>query len=364
MKMFYAFLLLMLVDVATAQRDAANCDLLISEVVDGSGNDKAIELYNASNASIDLSRYRITRHRNGAPDYPNCSGCVSVALKGTLAAGDVVILANGQFGDTQVGGNVSAGVSQTLKNIVTNDGGWFICYDTVFTGTNDVPVATDCYNSNASGAPMYINGDDAVSVDRLTAANLTWDSKAHTAFTTTEFRKVDIFGEIGFQPNGCWRSDAGNDGKYNTGKCLTASKTLRRKATVWQGVTVNPNGFNTFAQYDTLPKNTLNGLGTHSMTVTDGCFPLSAGQPFGADKVSLYPNPAASGASVVVSTVDQPLIKVQLLDTRGRILATYSYADRVLRRYVSIPAQLPHGIYLLQATTEAGAVATHKLVVE
>ena len=57
---------LSLVTVALAGK-AQNCsDLIISEYVEGTNNNKAIEIYNASNAPISLANYRLVRYDNGA----------------------------------------------------------------------------------------------------------------------------------------------------------------------------------------------------------------------------------------------------------------------------------------------------------
>lgn len=47
----------------------AQCDdIFISEYVEGWSNNKAIELYNPTDAAIDLSDYRLERYSNGATD--------------------------------------------------------------------------------------------------------------------------------------------------------------------------------------------------------------------------------------------------------------------------------------------------------
>ena len=62
-------------------------DLYFSEYVAGSGNNKALEIYNPTASTIDLSVYSIQKTTDG--------GAVSTyGLSGTIAAGDVYVLAN------------------------------------------------------------------------------------------------------------------------------------------------------------------------------------------------------------------------------------------------------------------------------
>ncbi|HRP91413.1 MAG TPA: T9SS type A sorting domain-containing protein, partial [Ignavibacteriaceae bacterium] len=57
----------------------------------GSGNNKAMEIYNPTNASIDLSNYRLVRANNGADSIQYIQ-----PLSGTLGAGNVYVVANPQ----------------------------------------------------------------------------------------------------------------------------------------------------------------------------------------------------------------------------------------------------------------------------
>ncbi|MBD5396992.1 S8 family serine peptidase [bacterium] len=57
-----------------------SADILISEYVEGSGNNKAIELYNNSDYAVDLSKYSLRKQENGVGDYKN-----KFVLSGTLA---------------------------------------------------------------------------------------------------------------------------------------------------------------------------------------------------------------------------------------------------------------------------------------
>ncbi|RQX21508.1 endonuclease, partial [Micromonospora chalcea] len=75
--------------VAPPAASAAPTDLLISEYVEGSSNNKAVELYNGTGAPIDLAAagYQLQLYFNGASTSTN------IALTGTVAAGDVFVFA-------------------------------------------------------------------------------------------------------------------------------------------------------------------------------------------------------------------------------------------------------------------------------
>ena len=70
---------------------AAPNDLFISEYVEGSSNNKAIELFNGTGAPIDLraGAYTLKQYSNGSP-----SAGPTTSLSGTLAAGDVHVFAH------------------------------------------------------------------------------------------------------------------------------------------------------------------------------------------------------------------------------------------------------------------------------
>jgi predicted extracellular nuclease len=61
--------------------------IFFSEYIEGSSNNKAIEIYNGSTNDIDLSNYSIKQANNGG-----AWGSFTLALSGTLAAGDVYVI--------------------------------------------------------------------------------------------------------------------------------------------------------------------------------------------------------------------------------------------------------------------------------
>lgn len=67
----------------------ASGQLFISEYVEGSSSNKAIEIYNGTGAGVDLSTYALQFFANGSDTSTN-----NMSLSGTLAAGDVYVLAD------------------------------------------------------------------------------------------------------------------------------------------------------------------------------------------------------------------------------------------------------------------------------
>lgn len=78
-----------------------DCTAFISEYVEGSGNNKALELYNPTANPIDLSSYSLNLYANGSPTPTS-----SLALSGTLQPDSVYCVVHG-----------SAGVSGLLNNV-------------------------------------------------------------------------------------------------------------------------------------------------------------------------------------------------------------------------------------------------------
>ncbi|MBL7938084.1 MAG: lamin tail domain-containing protein [Flavobacteriales bacterium] len=64
-------------------------DLLISEYIEGSSNNKYIELYNGTAAAINLANYQLRLYNNGA-----AAPSTTVALTGSLAAGSTIVYKN------------------------------------------------------------------------------------------------------------------------------------------------------------------------------------------------------------------------------------------------------------------------------
>ncbi|MGQ0606927.1 MAG: ExeM/NucH family extracellular endonuclease [Chloroflexota bacterium] len=129
--------------IAPAPTRAAPTELFFSEYIEGSSNNKALEIYNGTGAPIDLAAnaYSVQMFFNGS-----ASAGLTLNLTGTVAADDVYVVAQS-----------SAAAAILAQADQTNGAGWF-------------------------------NGDDAVVLRRGDAS-------------------LDVIGQIGFDPGSQWGSD-------------------------------------------------------------------------------------------------------------------------------------------------------------
>jgi predicted extracellular nuclease len=119
---------------------ATPAELFFSEYIEGSSNNKALEIYNGTGAAIDLAaeNYNVQMHFNGNP-----TAGLTINLTGVVADGDVYVLAH-----------ASANAAILSQADQTNGAGWF-------------------------------NGDDAVVLRKGTTV-------------------LDVIGQIGFDPGTEW----------------------------------------------------------------------------------------------------------------------------------------------------------------
>jgi hypothetical protein len=159
----------------------ASAELFISEYVEGSSNNKAIEIHNPGNAAVDLAAgaYRLQYFFNGNP-----SAGLTIDLTGSVAAGDVYVIAQ------------SSADAAILAQADQTDGfGWF-------------------------------NGDDAIELQKNSVI-------------------IDSIGQVGFDPGSEWGSDltstADNTLRRKATICFgdTDSSDVFNPATEWDGFATN-----------------------------------------------------------------------------------------------------------------------------
>lgn len=97
MKLRYLAIMAML--FATAILFAQATDLFISEYVEGTSYNKAIEIYNGTGLPVDLSQYTLKKQTNGAGAFAS-----DLVLSGTLANDDVYVIVSNASGGTNLAG--------------------------------------------------------------------------------------------------------------------------------------------------------------------------------------------------------------------------------------------------------------------
>jgi predicted extracellular nuclease len=183
----------------TPTAEAASADLFFSEYIEGSSNNKALEIYNATGAPVNLGptgeNYVVQMYFNGSNGIFPSTMALTIALTGTVANGDVYVLAHS-----------SANTTIRDQADQLNGSGWF-------------------------------NGDDAVVLRKGGASGTI----------------VDVIGRVGSDPGTEWGS----------GDASTADNTLRRKPTVCGGDTNASDSFDPATQWDGFATDNVTDLGTH-----------------------------------------------------------------------------------------------------
>lgn len=93
------------VPAVTVSAAGAAQDLIISEYIEGSSNNKAIELYNGTGKTIDLSAYTLEQYNNGSTTASS-----TAKLEGELLAGETYVIYNSQSND-----NLKAAIANVKK---------------------------------------------------------------------------------------------------------------------------------------------------------------------------------------------------------------------------------------------------------
>lgn len=90
----------------------AQAELIITEYVEGSANNKALEIYNTGDTSIDLSSYSLARYKDG-----ETAATAMVTLEGTLASKGVKVILHPQAEIT-----LATGIDSMTGNLYFNGG--------------------------------------------------------------------------------------------------------------------------------------------------------------------------------------------------------------------------------------------------
>ncbi len=275
-------------------------DLIISEVIEGWSNNKAVEIYNPTTAAIDASDYGLVRFQNGSTEPGNITYLTGV----TIEPYDVYVVVIDKRNPDGV--ELEAPVWDELQ------------------AKADAFVNPD-YNGGQEA--LYFNGNDAVAL--LTG--------------TDGETLVDVFGKIadGINPDG-WGpyTDSAGESVY-----ISADHTLVRKASITSGYISNPSTFEILNEYDSLPANTFDQLGFHDCECNVNA--IIESNDF---QLKIFPNPIQDGFVTVASK--NKMVSYTIHGMYGNLVTTEEL-NTVQNTYLDLSA-LPKGTYYFRARLENG----------
>jgi predicted extracellular nuclease len=276
----------------------AQCtELFISEYVEGSGNDKGIEIYNPTNETVSLEGYSVARYSNGA----TTTSIPIDLLSGSIAPFDAFVLVNGQV-ITETNSPACSPAMQALADQLAE----------LYPGA------------------MYMNGNDAVALFK-------------------DGIMIDLIGKIGENPGDSWVDI--NDAYW------TKDHTLIRKPSVQSGVTVNPIFFDVVAEWDSLPENTWNNLGSH---VCD-CSSVGIKEISNNSVLRAYPNPVNKGELNLVS--NKSIKSISFVNSLGQLAFSNNF-NAGIKNLVISTKNLVFGVYQVIAINSDNTQSTIKISIE
>ena len=318
------FLLLIFAISAYVFSYAQCTDLFFSEYVEGTANNKALEIYNPTSKPIDLAGYIVKRYSNGATT--STSGG-ETELVGTIQPYGTFILANGQTTSTETSPRCDS-VLQAMADQLDHD----------------------------YPAPTYMNGNDAITLEK------------------SDGTIVDIFGKVGEDPvEGWYDQDSTNYITDHFWLPWTANHTLVRKASVKQGITQNPGTpgapifFMVHVEWDTLPGRFINDTTWSSANVWDSlgshtcdCQTTGIENIVKPHQAFFFPNPVINKEFTVKAT--EIISDIEIVNVIGQTI--YKENNNALRgdMFVKLP-ECNDGLYLVKIRFKDNKSIVKKILV-
>jgi hypothetical protein len=315
----------------------AQCsELFFSHYIQFGGSNKAVEIYNPTTHTIDLTGYIVERWKAASSGLISTTMNDSVHLHGSIAPYSTFVLCNGQM---------TAGFSPACSPDLQ-----------VYAQSPNNGQLDNIYGTYGSttGAPMYFKGNDCLILRK------------------PDGNPADIFGEIGVTVK-YWSTIAPFRGGTGEGKWISKGYMLERKSGILGGVTAFPaavDGFNILGAWDTIAHVYPISSMTHQDTLdtyslfgqhTCDCSTVGVNNIQKDDFVTVFPNPSNSGAAITMRS-SELVANVKIYDLTGALV----YTETSLNKYeFSISTRnLSKGTYIVAVTTKSGLVQRDKITVE
>ncbi len=335
-------ILMVAMGIAAGAMYAQDCsELFISEYLEGSGNNKGIEIYNPTEEVINLGSYWLSRLSNGNTTIENGDG-YSTQLEGFIQPYGTHLIVNGQTEDlTLPNGGTSPASDPSLRAMAQQmDGGY--------------------------PAPTYMNGNDAIALFKDPVGN----------GDVADFVLIDLFGIIGggmTSDDVGWASITeqwiyrnifeddeivGQDSFYVTNYIIpgdyyfldwwiwSRDHALVRKPNVTKGVTnetMPQIEFNVTLEWDTVPggADQWDSLNAHYCICE---FETDIEEAEVIRSFNMFPNPSGSFINI---SYDDGIDQVTIHDMSGKLVFRSGDLSGIRQEEFSID-QLSDGMYMLR----------------
>ena len=339
----------------------APTDLFFSEYVEGSGNNKALEIYNPTKETIDLSNYYVLRFSNGSSVFTEGG---ATHLTGSLESFKTFVLVNGQTTST----SSSPACSPVLQAMAQQLDGVYPA-PTYMNGNDAMALV-----KTPGGVPPNADMSNVTPVDLFGQINLGaaisaetgWSYVKDTALTYKNSAGVTVTGRV---VNYIVKAKADDNATFGPfWMSWTSDHTLIRKPTVLKGVVSNPNPFIVNMEWDTAAaivdtaghlvyKDIWTNLGSHKCDAsTAGIDDAPAGS-----WLSIYPNPVISDRFSISSNI--PVIEVEIFSVIGQSM--YKEVLKKGQQQIEIgPIELHKGVYLVRVIASNKISVVKKILVK
>ncbi|MCB0501560.1 MAG: lamin tail domain-containing protein [Bacteroidetes bacterium] len=344
-------------------------DLFFSEYIEGSSNNKAIEIFNPTDAAIHLGKYHVNRYNGGATEP---SGTFKFPEGLMLGAGEVYVIANSQADSAGVLAQADTTSSITFYNgddaMELIDTTTNTAIDIIGVIGEDPGTAWPVGNGFTNEFTLVRKASVHEGYTNWAASSQTWDVYAQDSFA---FLGNHVMESCDTVPDVCdgvtilvslvVTNESVSGAADGSIDATITGGTLPYTSYTWS------NGDDTEDIADLMP-------GSYTLTVTDsnGCSGSAtaivlAGSVGLNDIPSLkafnvYPNPVADIMNVELQFANTSQVQLEITDIVGRNVFSLQ-PETISSKIYTINPELPTGIYFLKVMVE-GHIAVEPFVVK